>query len=56
MLNYLKELCALNGISGDESQIREYLENKIQNFPDILECKTDALGNLLVLKKGKNPG
>ena len=55
MLNYLKELCALNGISGDESQIREYLETKIQNFPDILECKTDALGNLLVLKKGKNP-
>lgn len=55
MLNYLKELCALNGISGDESQVREYLENKIQNFPDILECKTDALGNLLVLKKGKNP-
>ena len=53
MLNYLKELCALNGISGDESQIREYLEEKISQFPDILECRTDALGNLLVHKKGR---
>ncbi len=53
MLNYLKQLCALNGISGDESQIREYLEEKINTFPDILECRTDALGNLLVHKKGR---
>ena len=43
MLNDLKELCALNGISGDESKIREYLEEKIRSFPDILECRTDAL-------------
>jgi len=53
MLNYLRELCALNGISGDESKIREYLEEKISSFPDILECRTDALGNLLVHKKGR---
>ncbi|MBR1528054.1 MAG: M42 family peptidase [Oscillospiraceae bacterium] len=53
MLNDLKELCALNGISGDESKIREYLEEKIRSFPDILECRTDALGNLLVRKKGR---
>lgn len=54
MLNYLKELCALNGISGEEFRVRNYLENKIKNFPDILECRTDALGNLLVHKKGRN--
>jgi len=53
MLNYLKELCALNGISGDEAQVRSYLEEKISTFPDILECRTDALGNLLVHKKGR---
>ncbi len=53
MLNDLKELCALNGISGEESEIREYLIAKIKNFPDILECRTDALGNLLVYKKGR---
>jgi len=54
MLNYLKELCAINGTSGDETAVRNYLQEKIQNFPDILEMKTDALGNLLVHKKGKN--
>ncbi|MBE6876057.1 MAG: M42 family metallopeptidase [Ruminococcus sp.] len=54
MLNYLKELCALNGISGDEAQVRNYLEEKINQFPDILECRTDALGNLLVHKRGRN--
>ncbi|MDE5737556.1 MAG: M42 family peptidase [Oscillospiraceae bacterium] len=53
MINYLKELCALCGTSGDESKIRNYLETKIANFSDILECRTDALGNLLVHKKGK---
>ncbi|MBR0485752.1 MAG: M42 family peptidase [Oscillospiraceae bacterium] len=55
MLNYLKDLCALNGISGDETQIRKYLKEKIDTFPDILECRTDALGNLLVHKKGRKP-
>lgn len=55
MLNYLKELCALYGISGDESAVRNYLEEKINTFPDIAECRTDALGNLLVHKKGKSP-
>ena len=53
MLNYLKELCAINGTSGDESAVRLYLQEKIKNFPDILEMRTDALGNLLVHKKGK---
>ena len=55
MLNYLKELCALNGISGDELRIADYLVQKIKNFPDILEYRVDKLGNLLVHKKGRNP-
>jgi len=55
MLNYLKELCAINGISGDENAVREYLISKIRNFPAIAECRTDAPGNLLVHKKGLNP-
>lgn len=55
MLNYLKELCALNGISGDEFRVRQYIEEKINHFPDILEYRTDALGNLLVHKKGRKP-
>ncbi len=55
MLNYLKELCSLCGISGDEGAVRDYLQEKIRDFPDILEMHTDALGNLLVHKKGAHP-
>ena len=53
MLNYLKELCSLNSISGDETAVREYLIDKIKTFPDIHNYRTDALGNLLVHKKGR---
>lgn len=52
-MKYIEELCALCGISGDEWAVREYLIDKISSFPDILEMKTDALGNLLVHKKGR---
>ncbi len=55
MLTYLKELCALCGISGDEGAVRAYLTEKIAQLPDILEVKTDPLGNLLVHKKGRSP-
>ncbi len=53
-MKYLKELCGICGISGDEAPVREYLTEKISQIPDILEMKTDALGNLLVHKKGVN--
>lgn len=53
MINDIKELCALCGTSGDEDAVRAYLEKKIAGFPDILECRTDTLGNLLVHKKGR---
>lgn len=53
MLNYLKELCGICGVSGDEAAVRDYLTEKIAQFPDILEIKTDPLGNLLVHKKGR---
>ncbi len=55
MLEYLKELCGICGVSGDETAVRDYLMQEIQKCPDILEMKTDALGNLLVHKKGKAP-
>ncbi len=55
MLNNLKELCRICGISGDEEAVRRYLEEQIQQMPDILEMRTDALGNLLVHKKGRKP-
>ena len=54
LIDEVRKLCVLNGISGDEDMIRAYLMEKIGTFPDILEMRTDALGNLLVHKKGKN--
>lgn len=45
----LKELCLLNGTSGDESKIRDFIIDKIK---DKCEYKTDALGSVIAFKKG----
>lgn len=45
----LKELLALNGTSGREESVREYI---IKNLPEGAEYKIDPLGNLIVSKKG----
>ena len=55
LIEETKKLCALCGVSGEEGAVREYLKAKIEDLPDILEMRTDALGNLLVHKKGKSP-
>ncbi len=47
----LEELTQLWGVSGFESQVRKFLEEKVQGLGD--EMYTDALGNLIVLKKGR---
>ncbi len=47
----LKELCITPGISGREQRIRELISSKIEGFVD--RVHTDALGNLIALKKGK---
>lgn len=46
----LKELTDLNGVSGDESAVREFLKAHIAPFCD--EIKTDTMGNLIALKRG----
>lgn len=51
MLKLLEELCLINGISGDEDRVRDYIISKLD---DNCEYKIDPLGNLLVFKKGKN--
>lgn len=48
----LKELCRLNAASGREEAVREYL---IAQLPSDVSYKVDALGNLIVEKKGKSP-
>ena len=52
MLDYLKELCLLDGTSGREEKVREYIISKIK---DKCEYKIDPMGNILADVKGKNP-
>ncbi len=50
MLNELRNLCLIDGISGDEDKVRDYIISKIK---DKCEYSVDPMGNLIVLKKGK---
>ena len=46
----LKTLTQLSGISGREGAVRAYLEELLSPYAD--EVRTDALGNLICVKKG----
>ena len=50
MLDKLKDLCLLDGISGDEGAVREYIIDKIG---DKAEIRVDNLGNVIAFCKGK---
>ena len=52
MTELLKNLCNLDGISGDEGAVRDFIISEIKEFCDY---KTDNLGNIIAFKKGKNP-
>ena len=54
MLQLLNELCALNGVSGDEDRVRAFLADQARPWAD--QMRTDPLGNLIIEKKGKTPG
>lgn len=51
MFTLIKELCDLNGTSGREDAVRDYIINKAGNN----EYRVDALGNLIVNVKGRKP-
>ena len=51
MLNQLKQLCALNGVSSWEDEVRDYL--KAQAAPHADTLRIDSMGNLIVTKKGR---
>lgn len=55
MLNTLRELCLIDGVSGQENAVRDYIVSKLQGVSHIDEIHTDALGNLLVHMKGQKP-
>ena len=50
MIDYLRELCSVDGTSGRENDVRDCIISKIDGK---CEYKVDAMGNLLVFKKGK---
>lgn len=51
MLKTIKELSLLDGVSGREHAVRDYIINEIKPYADSIE--TDPLGNLIVFKKGE---
>lgn len=50
MIELLKELCGLDGVSSDEGAVREFIAARVKPYAD--SVRTDALGNLIVFKKG----
>ena len=50
MLDLLKRLCLIDGISGDEGNVRDFIISEIKDF---CEYKVDNLGNIICFKKGK---
>ncbi|MBQ8980998.1 MAG: M42 family peptidase [Eubacterium sp.] len=50
MNSVLKELCLINGTSGDEGRVRDYIISQIKDY---CEYKVDALGSIIAFKKGK---
>lgn len=53
MYSTLKQLIAVQGISGKESKVSEKIKTLISPYVD--NMYTDALGNLIACKKGKGP-
>lgn len=50
MIELLKKLCELDGTSGAEDNIRDFIISQIDGFCDY---RTDNLGNIIAFKKGK---
>ncbi|HHW00082.1 MAG TPA: M42 family metallopeptidase [Clostridiaceae bacterium] len=46
----LKNLTQINGVSGNEEKVREFIKKEIENVAD--EIKVDKVGNLIAYKKG----
>ncbi len=50
MLDTMETLCCLDGVSGCEDEVRDYILERVMPFAD--EIRTDPMGNLMVFKKG----
>ena len=54
MLELIRKICAAHGVAGFEKKAAETLCTEIKNYTD--EQYTDALGNLIAVKRGKGNG
>lgn len=50
MAELIKDLCVLNGVSGNEDSVRKYILTAIADKAD--EITVDTIGNVIALKKG----
>lgn len=50
MVNTLKTLCTLSGVSSFEDEVRNYIISRVSPYADSL--RVDTMGNLIVFKKG----
>ncbi len=50
MIETLKTLCSLSGVSSREDQVRDYIRRRVEPHADGI--RVDALGNLIVFKRG----
>ena len=53
MLETVKALCSLGGVSGWEDEVRAYLMKEAEPYAD--EMRVDAVGSLIVFKRGAKP-
>ncbi|MDO4516800.1 MAG: M42 family metallopeptidase [Bacillota bacterium] len=54
LIDTLKELCALPGVSSWEDAVRDYIRKHAAPYADSI--RVDVMGNLIVEKKGRIPG
>jgi len=54
LIDTLKELCALPGVSSHEDAVRDHIRVQVSPYADSI--RVDAMGNLIVEKKGRVPG
>ncbi|HEY5571954.1 MAG TPA: hypothetical protein VIK64_02970, partial [Anaerolineales bacterium] len=53
-IRLLEHLCQACAVSGDEGEVRKIVLEQVQPHAD--EVKIDALGNVLVTKRGRDDG
>ncbi len=53
MINTVKELAALYGISGRETAVRQYILESLKNAPAVRDIRVDRMGNVIVDMQGE---